>query len=49
MAWTNLVFAGLVLAQALSDEKDYLVAGVGLGLFVGAYLVARGVMRGDEK
>ena len=49
MAWGNLVFVGLVLAQALSDQKDYTLAGAGALLFVGAYLFAQQIMKGGEK
>lgn len=49
MAWGNLVFVGLVLAQALSDQKDYTLAGAGAILFVGAYLFAQQIMKGGER
>lgn len=50
MAWGNLVFVGLVLAQALSfQQRDYLLAGTGAVLFVGAYLFAQQIMKGGEK
>lgn len=49
MAWANLVFAGMVVAQALSDSFDHKVALVGAGLFVGAYLIAYGILRGGER
>jgi hypothetical protein len=49
MARANLVFIGLVITQAFSDEKDYAIAGAGAALFVGAYLFARHLMKGGEK
>ncbi len=40
MTWANLVFGGLVIAQAFSDSFDIQVASVGVGVFVSAYVIA---------
>ena len=48
MEWGNLVFAGLVIAQAFSVQFDYARALVGVAVFAGAYSVADRIMRGGE-
>ena len=40
MTWANLVFAGLVVAQAFSNKFDTSVAYLGISLFVSAYIIA---------
>jgi len=51
MAWWNLVFVGLVIAQAFSGKFDARLATVGIVLFLVAYLVATllYVKRGGDK
>jgi hypothetical protein len=46
MEWGNLVFAGLVIAQAFSDEFDFVLAFVGAVVFAGAYFFAYRLTRG---
>lgn len=48
MTWANMVFAGLVIAQVFSRPFSALVAVAGVGLFVGAYVLAIAIMRGGE-
>lgn len=49
MEWGNLVFAGLVIAQVLSqDAFDFRVAVLGTVLFAFAYGMAFRYMRGGE-
>ncbi len=49
MTWANLVFLGLVVAQAFGDTKDPLLAVAGAALLFGGYLFAHGLMKGGEK
>ena len=49
MVWANMVFAGLVLAQAFFQRFDVLTALAGVVLFIGAYLLAVRIMRGGEE
>jgi hypothetical protein len=46
MEWGNLVFAGLVIAQAFSDKFDFVLAFVGAVVFAGAYFFAYWLTRG---
>ena len=46
MEWGNLVFAGLVIAQAFSDEFNFVLAFVGVVVFAGAYFFAYWLTRG---
>lgn len=49
MAWANMVFAGLVIAQVFARPFSSLTALAGVILFVGAYVLAVAIMRGGGK
>ena len=49
MAWANLVFVGLVIAQAFSSKFNPLIAIVGGISFLLAYYVASRIMKGGER
>lgn len=46
MMWANMVFGGLVIAQAFLAKFDVYMGLVGVGLFIGAYLFSVHIMRG---
>lgn len=48
MDWGNLVFGGLVVAQAFSPQKDFLLAVIGIVVFAGAYYYAHQITKGGE-
>ena len=49
MAWANMVFAGMVIAQVFARPFSVLVALAGAFLFIGAYVLAISIMRGGER
>jgi hypothetical protein len=49
MTWSNMVFAGLVVAQAFSEQFDFYTALAGVVIFVGGYLFAVTTMRGGGR
>ena len=49
MAWANLVFVGLVIAQAFSSQFNPLIAITGGISFLLAYYVASRIMKGGER
>lgn len=49
MEWGNIVFAGLVVAQAFSDYFDLMRAVVGFAALLGAYFVADQMMKGGDE
>lgn len=49
MEWGNLLFAGLVVSQGLSQQINYLAALLGTAGLLFAYYFANHVMRGGAR